>query len=57
MEVLLQKLDEVPFLLPVAIMFLRIIDVSLGTIRMIMVLLWATWWECISNILWLSASR
>ena len=37
MEILLQKLDEVPFLLPVAIMFLRIIDVSLGTVRVIMV--------------------
>ncbi len=37
MEVLLEKLDEVPFLLPVAIMLLRIIDVSLGTVRVIMV--------------------
>lgn len=37
MEILLEKLDEVPFLLPVAIMFLRIIDVSLGTVRLIMV--------------------
>lgn len=37
MEVLLEKLDEVPFLLPVAIMLLRIIDVSLGTVRLIMV--------------------
>jgi len=36
-EILLQKLDEVPFLLPVAIMFLRICDVSLGTVRLIMV--------------------
>jgi uncharacterized protein YebE (UPF0316 family) len=36
-EVLLEKLDEVPFLLPVAIMLLRIIDVSLGTVRVIMV--------------------
>ncbi len=37
MEILLERLDEVPFLLPVAIMFLRIIDVSLGTVRLIMV--------------------
>lgn len=37
MEILLEKLDEVPFLLPVAIMLLRIIDVSLGTVRVIMV--------------------
>ena len=37
MEILLEKIDEVPFLLPVAIMFLRIIDVSLGTVRLIMV--------------------
>ena len=37
MEIMLERLDEVPFLLPVAIMFLRIIDVSLGTVRLIMV--------------------
>lgn len=37
MEILLERLDEVPFLLPVAIMFLRIIDVSMGTVRLIMV--------------------
>jgi len=36
-EILLERLDEVPFLLPVAIMFLRIIDVSMGTVRLIMV--------------------
>lgn len=37
MEILLKRLDEVPLLLPVAIMLLRIVDVSLGTVRVIMV--------------------
>ena len=37
MEAFLDRLNEIPFLLPLAIMFLRIIDVSIGTVRMIMV--------------------
>ena len=38
MEALLDRLDSVPFLLPLTIMFLRIIDVSIGTIRVILVI-------------------
>ena len=38
MEELLDRLDSVPYLLPLAIVGLRVIDVSLGTIRMIMVI-------------------
>jgi len=38
LEALLDRLDSVPFLLPLTIMFLRIIDVSIGTIRVILVI-------------------
>jgi len=38
LETLLNKLDSVPLLLPLAIMCARIIDVSIGTVRMIMVI-------------------
>lgn len=36
MEAILDRLDSVPFLLPVAIMLIRIVDVSLDTVRVIM---------------------
>ena len=38
MEEFLNRLDSVPFLLALAIVALRIVDVSLGTVRMIMVI-------------------
>ena len=38
MEHLLYRLDSVPFLLPIIIMFSRIVDVSIGTSRIIMVI-------------------
>jgi len=38
MEEFLNRIDSVPFLLPLAIVCLRIIDVSIGTIRMILVI-------------------
>ena len=38
MEHLLDRLDSVPFLLPIIIMFSRIVDVSIGTSRIIMVI-------------------
>ena len=38
MEEFLDRLDSVPFLLALAIVALRIVDVSLGTVRMIMVI-------------------
>jgi uncharacterized protein YebE (UPF0316 family) len=38
MEHLLDRLDSVPFLLPIIIMFSRIVDVSIGTTRIIMVI-------------------
>ncbi len=38
MEALLDRIEEVPFLLPLAIMCLRIVDVSIGTTRVILVI-------------------
>ena len=59
MEELLDRLDSVPYMLPLAIMGLRIIDVSLGTIRMIMVIrgrrLYAATLGFFEVIIWLTA--
>lgn len=59
MEELLNRLDSVPFLLPLAIVCLRIIDVSIGTVRMILVIrgrrLYAAVLGFFEVIVWLTA--
>ena len=59
MEEFLNRLDSVPFLLALAIVALRIVDVSLGTVRMIMVIrgkrLNATVLGFFEVIIWLTA--
>ena len=59
MEELLNRLDSVPFLLPLVIVCLRIIDVSIGTVRMILVIrgrrLYAAVLGFFEVIVWLTA--
>jgi len=59
LEELLDRLDSLPYMLPLAIVGLRIIDVSLGTIRMIMVIrgrrLYAATLGFFEVIIWLTA--
>ncbi|MBN2290611.1 MAG: hypothetical protein JXQ83_14850 [Candidatus Glassbacteria bacterium] len=59
MEEFLSRLDSVPFLLPLAIACLRIIDVSIGTVRMILVIrgrrLFAAVLGFFEVIVWLTA--
>ena len=59
MEEFFNRIDSVPFLLPLAIVCLRIIDVSLGTMRMILVIrgrrLYAATLGFFEVIVWLTA--